>query len=78
MKDQLKELLLPDTKRGRVTRTFLQAFTGLLSAFVVVLTIPGVQTWFASLDLIVQLGGVAAVIAGIAALQNYLEELLRK
>lgn len=78
MKDQLKELLLPDTKQGRINRTFLQSFVGLLSAFTVVLSIPAVQAWFASLWLIVQLGGVAAVITGFSAAHNYLEELLRK
>lgn len=78
MKDQLKKLLLPDTKRGRTTRTFLQTLLGLLSTFTVIMSIPAVQEWFASLWLIAQLGGVAAVITGFSAAHNYLEELLRK
>ena len=79
MKAQLKKLALkvfnPETKGGRIARTALQAFIGLLSGFGALLTVPELQYWFAELPLVVQLGGLSVVISAISAIQNYAKDV---
>lgn len=69
--EALKSLFSSKTNHGRVIRTFLQAFVGLSTLMLGVFAIPEFYTLFDSLPLIAQLGGMAAFVGIISAVQNY-------
>lgn len=75
MKQVIKNLFSPLTPQGRIFRGALQTFIGLSAAFIAVLGVPEVQAWFATLPLIVQIGGLTVAVASVTAVHNYAKKL---
>lgn len=75
MNDLLKKVFSSETKNGRVMRTLLQAFIALTSGVGALLAVPELTNWFASLPLIVQLGGLSACVAFVSFVQNYAKDI---
>lgn len=76
--DFVKSLFSNKTAHGRVFRTLLQSFIGVLGAFLAVLAVPEIYQWFSSLSFVEQAGGVAVVVATVTTIHNYLEKLWAK
>ena len=74
----MKQMFSSKTRFGRVMRTFLQAFIGILGAVTTVLTVPEIYSWFAQQSLVVQVGGISAVVTGVAVVQNYAKVVWEK
>ena len=75
LKKVARKVFNPETKGGRIARTALQAFIGLLGGISVILAIPELYVWFEGLPLIVQLGGLAGAVTAVSAVQNYAKSL---
>lgn len=75
MNERLKKIALKvfssKTNSGRIARTALQAFIGLMGGIMIIFAIPELYVWFEGLPLVMQMGGLAGAVTTVSAIQNY-------
>lgn len=76
--DTIKSFFSSKTKRGRVVRTTLQAFLGVLSFMLGLLTIPGMNDLLQHLGLIETAGALGVWVGVVSYLYNTLETIFKQ
>lgn len=74
----IKPLFSPNNGVGRTVRTTLQAFVGILTFIVALISIPEVQNVLVTNNLVTSAAACATTIGLIAGLQNAVEKLLKR